>query len=319
MESQRRVAAPRNVRFKSYSLLYNHAWWLTIDSFERWGEPAEANATLQPGNKLDVTTNNVARLTLRPPKELADPKAPLAATVNGKERKLEPGAEGRFTLELAESKATPLRKKPSLCGPIKDAFNARFHLVYGTAGDKEATDRNRTLARQVQKEWYSFAKGFRNVVPDTSVTDAEMARSNLILFGTPKTNALLARMAPKLPIRFTDEGYELLGKTYKAGETTGLIFIYPNPLAPSTSLGAGPDRYIVVYDGQHYGEKLGENHKYDLLPDFIIYSDEPDYDDSNSYHVAGFFDTAWQLDPKLAWTSDGHPKPRPSLPMTPRP
>ncbi|MBM4033489.1 MAG: hypothetical protein FJ291_17135 [Planctomycetes bacterium] len=311
MESQRRVAAPKNVRFKSYSLLYTRAWWLNIEAFERWGEPAEANATLQPGNKLDLTTNNVARLTLRPPKELADPKAPLAATVNGKERKLEPDAEGKFAIDLAPVAATPLRKKPSLCGPIKDAFNARFHLVYGTAGDKEATERNRTLARKVQKEWYSFAKGFRNVVADTSVTDAEMARSNLILFGTPKTNAVLAKMAPKLPIRFTDEGYELLGKTYKAGETTGLMFIHPNPLAP--------DRYIVVYDGQHYGEKLGENHKYDLLPDFIIYSDEPDYDDSNSYHAAGFFDCAWQPDPKLVWTSDGHPKPRPSLPPAPRP
>ncbi len=311
MDAQRRVAAPKNVRFKTYSLLYHRAWWVTLDAIERWGEPAEVNATLEAGNKLELTTHNVARLLLRPPKELADPKAPLAATVNGKPQKLEPNAEGAFTVELAAVPATPLRKKPTLCGPIKDAFNGRFQFVYGTAGDKEATDRNRTLARQVQKEWYTFAKGFRNVVPDTSISDAEMARSNLILFGTPKTNALLARMAAKLPVRFTADGYEILGKTYKAGETTGLMFIYPNPLAP--------ERYIVVYDGQHYGEKLGENHKYDLLPDFIVYSDEPDYDDSNSFYVAGFFDTAWQLDPKLAWTSDGRPKPRPALPPAPRP
>jgi hypothetical protein len=310
------------VRFKTYSLLYPRAWWVTIDAFERWGEPAEVNATLQPGNKLEVTTLNVARLTLRIPDSrfqipdskagfAVDPKAPLAATVNGKPQKLEPNAEGTFTLELAAWKATPLRKKPSLCGPIKDAFNARFHFVYGTAGGKEAAERNRTLARQVQKEWYAFAKGFRNVVPDTAIPEAEMGRANLILFGTPKTNALLAKMAAKLPIRFTDEGYEFLGKTYKAGETTGLMFIYPNPLAP--------ERYIVVYDGQHYGEKLGENHKYDLLPDFIVYSDEPDYDDSNSFYVAGFFDGAWQLDPKLVWTSDGRPKPRPSLPPALKP
>jgi len=309
MDAQRRVAAPRNVRFKTYSLLYPRAWWLTIDAFERWGEPAEANATLQPGNKLDLTTHNVAILTLRPPKELADPKTPLAATVNGAARKLEPDAEGRFVVNLVARQLPELSKKPSLCGPIKDAFNDRFLLVYGTAGDKEATDRNRTLARQVQKEWYAFAKGFRNPTPDTAVSDAEMARSNLVLFGTPKTNALLAKMADKLPIRFTDEGYEILGKAYKAGETTGLMFIYPNPLAP--------ERYIVVYDGQHYGDKLGENHKYDLLPDFIVYSAEPDYDDTNCFHAAGFFDCAWQLDPKLVWTSDGRPKPRPSLAPAP--
>ncbi len=323
MSTKRRVAAPPSVRFKTYSLLYNRAWWLTIDAFERWGEPAEANAALRPGNRLELTTQNIARLTLRisdfrfqiPDSKSAignlkseiavDPKAPLAAMVNGKQMKLEADTEGRFVVELAAVPATPLRKKPDLCGPIKDAFNRRFLYVYGTAGGKEAAERNRTLARQVQKEWHAFAKGIRNIVPDTAISEAEMARSNLVLFGTPKTNALLAKMAAKLPIRFTDEGYEILGKTYKASETTGLIFIYPNPLAP--------ERYIVVYDGQHYGEKLGENHKYDLLPDFIVYSSEPDYDDTNCFYVAGFFDCSWQLDPKLTWTSDGRPKPRPSL------
>ncbi|HPD13957.1 MAG TPA: prolyl oligopeptidase family serine peptidase [Planctomycetota bacterium] len=311
MDARRREPAPRNVRFKTHSLLYDRAWWLTLDAFERWGEPAEANATLEPGNKLELATRNVAALTLRPPKELADPKAPLAAKVNGKEAQLVPDAEGRFVVELSPRPEGPLRKKPTLCGPIKDAFNRRFLFVVGTAGDQEATERNRTLARQMQKEWYAFAKGIRQIASDTAITDAEMARSNLLLFGTPKTNAVLARLADRLPIRFTDEGYEILGKTYKAGETTGLMFIYPNPLAP--------ERYIVVCDGQRYGEKLGENHKYDLLPDFIIYSAEPDYDDTNCFYVAGFFDGAWKLDPKLAWTSDGRPKPRPTLAPPARP
>jgi hypothetical protein len=82
------------------------------------------------------------------------------------------------------------------------------------------------------------------------------------------------------------------------------MFIYPNPLAP--------ERYVVVCCGQAYGEKLGENHKYDLLPDFIVYSDEPDYDDSNAFYCAGFFDTAWQLNPKLTWTSNGRAKLKPA-------
>jgi len=304
MDALRRQAAPRTVRFKTYSLLYDRAWWLTIAAFERWGQPAEVEATLKPGNRLEVTTRNVASLVLRPPRSLADPKAPLAATINGAARKLEPDAQGRFAVEIAKRPPAALRKKRGLCGPVKDAFNRRFLFVVGTAGDKQANDRNRALARKVQKEWYAFAKGLRTLLPDTAVTDAEMARSNLILFGTPKTNAVLARMADRLPIRFTPDGYQVLGKTYKASDTTGIIFIYPNPLAP--------ERYIVVYDGQHYGEKLGENHKYDLLPDYIVYSAEPDYDDTNCYYVAGFFDTAWRLDPKLAWTSDGRPKPRPS-------
>ena len=65
----------------------------------------------------------------------------------------------------------------------------------------------------------------------------------------------------------------------------------------------------------HYGKDLGDNHKYDLLPDYIIYSSETDYDDSNAYYCAGFFDTAWQLDPKLRWTADGKRQPMPGVPF----
>jgi pimeloyl-ACP methyl ester carboxylesterase len=309
MDAQRRVAAPPTVRFKTYTLLYNRAYWLTLDAFERWGEPAEATATLKPGNRLELTAKNVARLTLRPPRPLADPAAPFEATVNGKAEKLEPNAQGEVAVELAPVKDTPLRKTPTLCGPIKDVFNRRFVFVAGTSGGAEATSANLKLAQRMQREWYQFAKAFRQVVKDADLPAREIARANLILFGTPKTNAVLARIAKegKLPIRFTDAGYEILGKAYKASPGTGLMFIYPNPLAP--------DRYIVVNCGAPYGEKLGPNHKFDLLPDYIVYSDEPDYDDSNAFYCAGFFDGAWQLDPKLVWTSDGRPQARPELPL----
>jgi pimeloyl-ACP methyl ester carboxylesterase len=304
MERQRRVAAPKAVSFKTHSLLYSRAYWLTIEAFQRSGEPAEANATLSPGNKLQVATNNVARLVLRPPREHCDPAAPFQVTLNGRATEAKPDPKGELTIEVTPPPPGPLRKTPALCGPIKDAFNRRFLLVYGTTGGEKATEANRTLATRMQKDWYAFAKGFRRAMKDTELTEADIARSNLILFGTPKTHAILAKLAPKLPIRFTDDGYEILGRAYKASETTGLMFIYPNPLAP--------ERYVVVCHGLHYGEKLGENHKHDLLPDFILYSDEPDYDDSNAFHCAGFFDGSWQLDPKLTWTSDGRAKPKPA-------
>ena len=311
MDAQRRVAAPKTVRFKTYTLLYNRAYWLTIDAFERWSEPAEVEATLKPQNQLELTAKNVAHLTLRPPRALCNPAAPFAATLNGKAAELKPNSRGELLVSLAPVKDTPLRKTPSLCGPVKDAFNRRFLFVYGTAGGAEATAENRKLAERLQKEWFQFTKAFREAVKDTDVSEREMARSNLFLFGTPKTNAVLAQIAPKLPIRFTNAGYEILGKTYKATDTTGLVFIYPNPLAP--------ERYVVVCCGAPYGEKLGVNHKYDLLPDFIVYSDEPDYDDSNAFYCAGFFNTAWQLDPKLTRTSDGRPKLRSEAPVKANP
>jgi len=310
MARQRRVAAPRTIRFETYSLLYPRAWWATIGAFTQWGKPASFEATLDAGNRLTLTSENVARLTLAPPPALCKPDAPFQATVNGQARTLR-AHDGTLTIGLGGLPEGPLRKTPTLCGPIKDAFNRRFLLVYGTTGGEAATKRNQALAERVQGEWQRFAKGLRKAIPDTALAETDIARSNLFLFGTPSDHALLARIADKLPVKFTDAGYEVLGRTYKADERTGLMFLYPNPLAP--------DRYVVVSCGTPYGEKLGENHKLDLLPDFIVYSDEPDYDDTNAFYCAGFFDTAWQLDPKLTWTSDGRPKPKPAAAQPPAP
>ena len=305
MDARRRPAAPRRVRFKTYSLLYPRAYWATIDAFTRWGQPASIDVELKDGNRLTVSAQNVARLTLRPPAALCDPAQPFHVGLGGKTLELKP-ADGALTVDIAPLPAAPLRKTPALCGPIKDVFNRRFLLVRGTGGGAQAARHNQELAQSLQKDWYRFAKGFRGIKRDTDVTDAEMARSNLVLFGTPATNAVLGRIAAKLPIRFTPRGYEILGRTFEANDKTGLMFIYPNPLAPT--------RTVVVCSGLHYGAKLGDNHKYDLLPDFIVYSDEPDYDDSNSVYCAGFFDTAWQLDPKLTWTSNGRARPTPAAP-----
>ena len=303
MDRQRRVARPKTIRFKTYTLRYNRAYWLTIDAFTQWGKPARAEVTLDTGNRLKIGATNIARLTLEPPARLCNPKAPFAATVNGKPTTLKPTAKGKLVVTLAPPPKGTLRKTPDLCGPIKDAFNRRFLFVYGTTGGDEATRHNRTLARSMQRDWRQFAKGSRATTKDTAVTPADIASANLFLFGTPTTHSILAKIAPKLPIRFTDQGYEILGRTFKASDATGLMFIYPNPLAP--------DRYVVVCTGLHYGSFLPPNHKYDLLPDFIIYSDVQDYDDTNAYHCAGLFDVAWRLVPDLTWTHDGTRQPKP--------
>ncbi|GAG45849.1 unnamed protein product, partial [marine sediment metagenome] len=82
--------------------------------------------------------------------------------------------------------------------------------------------------------------------------------------------------------------------------------------------------------GSRYGAALSSNHKYDLLPDFIIYRGVAaggarptagnlgaDYDDSNPTYCAGFFDHAWQLVPGLTWTHDGTARPKPAAAPAP--
>jgi len=128
---------------------------------------------------------------------------------------------------------------------------------------------------------------------DSQVTDEDIARYNLVLFGTPLTNCVLARMADKLPITIGDHEYTVRDKTY-SGADLGLVMCYPNPLAP--------DKYVAVYAGEMYGAKCGINHKFDLIPDFIVFDGTQfNYDDTNRHLVAGYFDMNWELNPDLTW------------------
>jgi len=79
---------------------------------------------------------------------------------------------------------------------------------------------------------------FRGVLPTADGATAEKARgANLILFGTPQTNPLVAKALPKLPIKWTAEKLEVNGVEYDA-KTHLPVLIYPNPLNPS--------KYIVL-------------------------------------------------------------------------
>lgn len=40
---------------------------------------------------------------------------------------------------------------------------------------------------------------------DTDVTDADILRCNLILFGDPGSNSLIARVLPKMPVHWTTD------------------------------------------------------------------------------------------------------------------
>ena len=59
---------------------------------------------------------------------------------------------------------------------------------------------------------------------------------------------------------------------------------------------------MVIYAGEPYGQKCGNNHKHDFLPDFIVFNTRQfNYDDTNQHEVAGFFDMNWGLAPELTW------------------
>ena len=100
------------------------------------------------------------------------------------------------------------------------------------------------------------------MLDDTQVTRAEIAASNLVLWGDPSSNRLLAQIAPKLPIRWDARGVHLAGKTYSQHVPA---LIYPNPL--------NPDRYVVLNSGFTFADAAPTSNALQIpeLPDYAVF------------------------------------------------
>ncbi|MFO8079840.1 MAG: prolyl oligopeptidase family serine peptidase [Armatimonadota bacterium] len=294
-------SSPERITFRCFSLQYNRAYWLTVDRLSRWGTPAMVDARVADnGRELRIECESVAALTIDLSSCPLEADEQFAVIVNGEPHDPQI-ADGTMTIELAKTadRDWPPAKRRGLCGPAEDVFNSPFIVVQGTSGSDE---QNLRLAEKVGTwldEWDRFADGEPRVCTDTELTPEQEERMNLVLFGTPETNSVLARIADRLPVEIGDHQYTLLGRTFE-GEHLGLVLAYPNP--------DQPDRYVLVYSGQLYGRELDINHKHDMLPDFLIFdSSRFSVGNTEANVFGGWFDVDWQAKPDLAWEGDVEP------------
>jgi len=261
----------------------------------RWGRPASFEARCEEGGRITLTSANLAALSLTPPREWAAPDGSFAVAWNGAaSQTLKPDADGRIGLDSRRPAAGgAIRKTRQVCGPAADVLNFPFVIVRGTSGTPAENAANTDLAARFAEDWRLYAEGQARVVTDREVSDAMIRDFGLVLVGLPESNSVLGRMAGRLPLRLSRERLELPdGKAFPmAGH--GLLMTCPNPLQP--------DRYVLVYTGLPWGEACGRNHKFDRIPDYILFARDPlPTMETNRFIVAGLFDGDWRYDPGLA-------------------
>ncbi len=188
-----------------------------------------------------------------------------------------------------------LRKRHGLQGPIDDAFLDRFIFVRPTGMPFNPTTGKWVDAemRHAITHWRQQFRGEAIVKDDNSITDADIATSNLVLWGDPSSNAVLAKIADKLPIKWTKDSVIVGSETFKASTHVPLL-IYPNPL--------NPRRYVVLNSSFTYREYdyLNNARQVPKLPDYAIVDVTSPVTSRlpGKVAVAGFFDEKWQLSSK---------------------
>jgi acetyl esterase/lipase len=234
---------PDHLRFVTYTTRYNRHYWITVDGLTQHFERAEIDAVRDAGKaEFTIKTKNIARLLV------TDAAKAKKITIDGVTLDVKPAnslllVKGADRWELADPVAEKgLRKMHGLQGPIDDAFMDSFLCVtptgqaYDGFGDAYAKQALAGFSK-------AFAKSYRGDVrtkPDTAITAADSADHNLILFGDPGSNKVLAQILDKLPLKWTSQAIEIGGKSY--GTSSHIpVMIYPNPL--------NPKRYVVLNAG----------------------------------------------------------------------
>jgi hypothetical protein len=190
-----------------------------------------------------------------------------------------------------------LAKRHGLQGPIDDAFLDSFVLVRPTGkplNEKVGKWGSGEMAHAID-HWRKQFRGEARVKNDDAIAEADIAGSNLVLWGDPSSNKVLAKIADKLPIRWNADGVRVGGKTYASAHHVPVL-IYPNPL--------NPKRYVVLNSGFTYREYdyLNNARQVPKLPDFAIVDvDVPVSSRApGGIAMAGFFGERWDLPAEAA-------------------
>jgi dienelactone hydrolase len=297
-----REAYPRRVKFVTYTLRYNRMKWVVVDGLEKHWEKAQVEASVHNKEALQVTTANVSALTI----DFGPGGAPVelmgkaAVVIDGQTVSVTgPASDRSWTVSLVKGggKWSVAAKRPEgkgkrhgLQGPIDDAFMSSFLFVVpsgtpgGEAGKRLAAEQERAI-----REWRRQFRGDARVKKDSEVTAEDIAAHNLVLWGDPASNAVMAKVMSGLPVQWTADSLTVKGQRYN-GATHYPALIYPNPL--------NGNKYVVLNSGFTFREfdNLNNARQIAKLPDWAVIDVTTPANGRYPGKVAaaGFFNEGWQ-------------------------
>lgn len=300
-----RDPVPRDVRFTTWTLRYNEMFWVKLDGMEEHWKRARIHARIVDGGRVEIATENATALTL----EMAPGYAPFdvtkapAVVIDGKRlfgERIQTDRSWRSHFRkikgnwraVSDSKPAWPGKIPGLQGPIDDAFMDSFVMVEptGSAFNEKTGAWYKSEFAHATDHWRKQFRGDARVVKDDAVTDEIIAQSNLVLWGDPQSNKLLARILDKLPIQWTSDAIKLGSKSYSSATHVPAL-IFPNPL--------NPQKYVVLNSGFTFREYdyLNNARQVAKLPDYAIIDTATPVTSRapGAIAAAGFFNEYWQL------------------------
>lgn len=299
--SKGRNRYPAEVHLQTPTLKHNRMRWVYLSGLREHWKESRIDATFHPLEGITVKTSNVSSLIL------TNPHISCCSKLHGFTLQIDDSSvavpESKLSIPLIRaeagtwslgSPAAGLRKKHGLQGPIDDAFLSRFLVVAPDkpSGNKRIDDWVNFEIAHLEKRWRELFRGDLPLKKAGEVTATDRSTCHLVLWGTPKSNRLIAEMADKLPITWKN-GLLTAGKQSYAAAQHVPVLIYPNPL--------NPRKYVVLNSGPTFREAHDRTNSLQnpKLPDWAILdlTRPPDAETAGKVVAADFFDERWQLKP----------------------
>lgn len=292
---------PSDIHIETRTLSYNQMKWVKLTGLAQHWKESRLDASLDSStNIINITTKGVTGFEITPP-----PGA-MTISVDGKEFK--PKAEGgvwKFSSNgkgwantgLPEAHA----KKHDLQGPIDDAFKRAFLVVLpdGKPGAGAVDAWVQGEAEHFLKRWPGLMRGDVITKAAADVTEADMAAHHLVLWGTPATNSLIAKVlaasgANKMPLAWNNKSVTIGTQTFPAINHVPVL-CYPNPLSPG--------KYVILNSGLTFREAHDRTNSLQnpKLPDWAVLdiSEPPANETPGKVVAADFFDEHWNVIPRV--------------------
>ena len=170
---------------------------------------------------------------------------------------------------------------------LQNAWQQPFVLVGGTDSVRDAEAKRRLKARA--DEWLRFAHGAPRTILEPHLNTALATNLNLFVFGEPESSPLIRRIFAGHGVSFTPEAFQIGARRFPR-PGNGLWFTAASPFNTT--------RTAVVQCGIPWGLEIPDNHRYDRIPDVMIYTAKADFYGANLALAAGFV----EADGTIAWS-----------------
>jgi hypothetical protein len=186
-----------------------------------------------------------------------------------------------------QTRLSPYSRHVGFIGPLKQAFNDRFVLVYATRGSSEENAWTRNKARMDAEMFYYRGNGSPEVVSDAEFLNGDFKGRNVAVYGNRDCNLAWQRLIGRSELTVSRSDIRM-GDKRLIGDSYATLFVSPSANRLVAAIGG------TGLSGMRLTERIPVFGAGTAFPDWTILGPEAIEHGTKGVVGAGFFGPNWE-------------------------